>query len=167
MNEQAADAFAAFYEQAYRAVYRYVLLRGGPRDDVDDVVADAFHRAFRAWLAGQGPREVRQMAWILAIARRVLIDRARRRGREVDERGEPGLDLPDARWEQAVRETWLWFEDASQAISSQAREALVLRYAGGLTADEIGSVLGLSGSGVRSLIARALATLRPAMEADR
>ena len=54
----------------------------------------------------------------------------------------------------------------SRPLPPEAREALVLRYAGGLTADEIGAILGLTGSGVRSLIKRALATLRPLLEEE-
>ncbi len=155
----------AFYEATYRPVFRYVLLSGGPRDDVEDVVADTFHHAFRAWLDGRGPHHETHRAWALTIARRVLIDHARRAGHR--SAAEVSEQIPDARWEQGVRETWLWFEAASRALSPAAREAVVLRYAGGLTAEEIGTVLGISGSGVRSLIKRALAVLRREMGADR
>jgi RNA polymerase sigma-70 factor (ECF subfamily) len=164
MSEPPSDSFATFYEASYRPVFRYVLLGGGPRDDVEDVAADAFAQAYRAWLDGRGPRDGSGLAWILTIARRVRIDHARRArhraGVDVDER------VVDPRWEQGVRETWLWFDEVSRVLPPEAREALILRYAGGLTADEIGSILGLTGSGVRSLIRRAMATLRPLLEEE-
>jgi RNA polymerase sigma-70 factor (ECF subfamily) len=155
------DSFAPFYEATYRPVYRYVLLQHGPKDDVEDVVADTFHQAYRAWLAGRGPRDS-AMGWILTIARRVLIDHARRQDRRMATT--LSEHLPDHAWDQGVREVWIWFEQVSRELPPDAREALVLRYAGGLTADQIGTVLGLSGSGVRSLIGRALATVRPMAE---
>ena len=80
MRDPPRDSFAAFYEACYRPVFRYVLLGGGPRDDVEDVVADAFAQAYRAWLDGRGPRDGSGLAWILTIARRVRTDHARRGG---------------------------------------------------------------------------------------
>lgn len=65
-----------------------------------------------------------------------------------------------------ARETWLWFESVTRDLPEHARQALYLRYAGGMSADEIGLALGLSGSGVRSAIGRALAVIRTREQED-
>jgi RNA polymerase sigma factor (sigma-70 family) len=48
----------------------------------------------------------------------------------------------------------------SQALSTQQRDVILLRYQQDMTDDDIGEVLGLSASGVRTLVSRALARLR-------
>jgi len=57
-------------------------------------------------------------------------------------------------------EFWSWFNALSQVLTDRQREALILRYQRELTDADIGQILGLSESGVRSLIARALKTMR-------
>ena len=77
---QAGTAGATFediYRDHYRDVYRYVLLSLRRPDDVEDVVADTFDRAFAAWRSGHGPAG-RPLPWLLLIARRIVVDRWRR-----------------------------------------------------------------------------------------
>lgn len=57
-------------------------------------------------------------------------------------------------------EALAWLDTLAHVLPSRQREALVLRYQGDLTDAEIGLVMGLSESGVRSLVARGIATLR-------
>lgn len=146
--------FATLYESHYRAIFRYVLVSAGP--DADDLVAETFQKAYFAWRrdsrAVENPR-----AWLLTIARRVVIDAARRRARRPvgNLANEPAA--PDV---LEAHETWMWFEAVTRDIPERARQALYLRYAGGLSGDEIGVALGLSASGVRTLIARALEAIR-------
>lgn len=55
---------------------------------------------------------------------------------------------------------WIWFDAVSRVLTPRQREALVLRYSRDLDDSEIGLVMGISESGVRSLVSRALAVLR-------
>jgi RNA polymerase sigma factor (sigma-70 family) len=57
-------------------------------------------------------------------------------------------------------EFWLWFDALAAILTERQREALVLRYQDDLTDAEIGSIMGISESGVRSLVARALTAMR-------
>ncbi len=54
----------------------------------------------------------------------------------------------------------MWFEALAGVLSDRQREVLLLRYQSDLTDADIAMIMGLSQSGVRSLVARALATLR-------
>jgi RNA polymerase sigma-70 factor (ECF subfamily) len=167
-------SFEAVYEAHYRDVFRHLILTTGGRDDVEEVVAETFARAFAAWRAGKGPAG-RPLPWLLVIARRIATDRWRRRrlivwlpfpgsrpvGTDDRDRRQPtdlepgGLDR-DAR----AAEFWLWLDALSRALPARQRDVIFLRYQRDLSDEDIGEVLGLSASGVRTLASRALTGLR-------
>jgi len=161
--------FAEVYETYYRDVYRYVLLIDRRPEDAEDIVQDVFDRAFAAWRDGRGPAG-RPLPWLLVIARRLLVDRWRRRrlitwlplrGRHQLDDVETDTPEPGGADRLAEeREFWLWLEALSNSLPARQRELLFLRYQRDLSDEEIGEVLGLSPSGVRSLAARAIAALR-------
>lgn len=160
MATQRADpAVTSLVERAFdahhRDVYRYVLALTRSAADADEVTAEVFERALRTWPAE--PERVE--AWLLLTARRIATDRWRRARRLVTvlSRVRAG-DRTDAGEGRA--EFWAWFDAVSRVLTDRQREALVLRYQRDLTDADIASILGLSESGVRSLIARALETLR-------
>ena len=154
--------FEALYRERQRDVHRYVLLLTGDPDAADDLVADAFIRAYAAWRSGHGPTGS-PLPWLLRIARNRVTDRWRRRRllrwlplSSLSPADEPGAE--DARASDA--EFWTWFDALARALPVRQREVLILRYQRDLSDAEIGQVMGLSVSGVRSLVARALASLR-------
>jgi RNA polymerase sigma-70 factor (ECF subfamily) len=167
-------SFEAVYNAHHGDVSRHVILTTRGRDDVEEIVAETFARAFAAWRSGQGPAG-RPLPWLLVIARRIATDRWRRR-RLID-----WLPLPDnlrpsrgdwdRRWATqpepggsdraaGVAEFWLWLDALSQALPARQRDVIFLRYQRDLTDEDIGEVLGLSVSGVRTLASRALNGLR-------
>lgn len=156
MFDKRDRAFEALYNEHYAAVYRYVLVSEGP-DDTDDLVAECFQKAFFALRDGdlsvRNPR-----AWLLTIARRTIIDGRRRRSRRpVASLGTQEPAAPDL---FRAHETWIWLEAVTRELPEHARQALYMRYAGGLSAEEIGAALGLTASGVRTAISRALDEIR-------
>jgi RNA polymerase sigma factor (sigma-70 family) len=157
-----ADTVEPTFEGVYRAhhrdVLRYAALMIGDPDDAADITAEAFGRAFDAWRDGRGPHG-RPLPWLLVIARRLILDRWRRR-RLVrwlpilgDGHAAPGDGL-------ARSEFWLWLDRLSAALPERQREVVFLRYRRDLSDEEIGTVMGLTPSGVRSLVARAIRGLR-------
>lgn len=144
-------AFAAHH----RDVYRYVLALTHSAADADEVTAEVFERALRAWSA----EPERVLPWLLLTARRIATDRWRRARRLVGVLPRVrGGERPDAGEERA--EFWSWFDALSRVLTDRQREVLVLRYQRDLTDADIAAILGLSESGVRSLVARALDALR-------
>ena len=163
--ERATDGlestFEALYRQRYRDVYRYALMMLRHEADAEDVTAETFDRAFSAWCGGHGPAG-QPLPWLLVIARRIVIDRQRRRRllswlplgalQPHDEPSDGGAtDRSDF---------WLWFDRFARELPARQREVLILRYQRDLDDEAIGGILGLSTSGVRSLVARACETLR-------
>jgi RNA polymerase sigma-70 factor (ECF subfamily) len=172
--EARASSFEAVYNAHYPDVVRHVIFATRGRDDVEEIVAETFARAFAAWRSGHGPA-ARPLPWLLVIARRIVTDRWRR-GRLIG-----WLPLPDGMrpargdWDgrratspepgsadaaAGVAEFWLWLDALSLALPPRQRDVIFLRYQHDLSDEDIGEVLGLSASGVRTLVSRALNGLR-------
>jgi RNA polymerase sigma-70 factor, ECF subfamily len=150
--------FASLYERHFRDVFRYVLALTRSRDDADDVTAETFERAYRTWTTDRAPGTL-GLPWLLLTARRINTDRWRRLRRRAQV-------VRDTRTTHAAgasserTEFWLWFDSVAEVLTDRQHEVLVLRYQRDLTDADIAKVMGLSESGVRSLIARALQRLR-------
>lgn len=152
-----AIGFERVYADHYRDVYRYVLGLTRSVADAEDITADTFERALRHWSAAPD----RPVPWLLLTARRIATDRWRRAGRFarllLAGRSNASAAAPGPEVDQ---EFSTWFDALARVLTARQREVLVLRYQRDLTEADIGLVMGLSESGVRSLLARALAVLR-------
>lgn len=142
------------YETHFATVYRYVLALTRSREDAEDITAEVFERALRAWT--REPDRVE--AWLLLTARRIATDRWRRTRRLL--RRLPRLHETTVLEPATQVEFWTWFDALSEVLTDHQREVLVLRYHRELTDADIATIMGLSPSGVRSLVARALDALR-------
>jgi len=153
-------AFAAIYDAHRVTVFRYARGMFQTDDDAADVAAITFERALRG-LGGYRPSERGLRPWLFRIARNVAYDELRRRRRHASipdsaaatvaaGSGLPLADLIDLRNEVGL-------------LPALDRDAVLLRYAAGLTTSEIGLVLDRSEAATQKLITRALATLREAL----
>ncbi len=151
-------SFEELFAAHERDVLRYAALMLRDPDEAADVTAECFARAWDAWTDGRGPTG-RALPWLLVIARRLIVDGWRRKGRigwlPLGDRDE--LVAPDRLVES---EFWLWLDRLAETLPARQREVLFLRYRRDLTDAEIGRVMRLSESGVRSLLARAVQALR-------
>jgi RNA polymerase sigma-70 factor, ECF subfamily len=145
------------YRRYYRDVYRYVLGLTRTPDEADDITAEAFERALRAGRSA-ALRE-RPLPWLLLTARRVATDRWRR-ARRLAELVTRIASRPPGDAMERRSEFWIWFDALARVLTDRQREVLLLRYQRDLTDADIASIMGLSESGVRSLVGRALAVLR-------
>ena len=152
-------AFGAVYQRHRDAVFRYLRTRTPSEDDAAELTAVTFERALSA-IDRYRPSGGGIAAWLLRIARNAAIDAARRT---------PAAPLPgDLTTRDAVnpegqaieRERLVALAAAVDRLPALHRDAIALRYAAGLTAREIGEVLGKSEQATQKLISRALATLR-------
>jgi RNA polymerase sigma factor (sigma-70 family) len=155
----AAREFSGLIEAASPRLSGYVRVFERNPADAEDIVSDAIERGYRAWVQGRGP-EGDPTAWLFVIARRLIIDRARRRrllaflplSRDREPRGDDSS--------LAASEVRAWFETLRAALSPRQYEALLLRYQFDLSDLQIGRILGLSSPGVRTLLSRGVETLR-------
>jgi RNA polymerase sigma-70 factor (ECF subfamily) len=136
-------------------VYRYALALTRSHDDAQEIVSDVFERALQRWVTVPEP----PLPWLLVVTRRIATDRWRR-ARRLAAILVSGRRSGVAPGDEQRTEFWAWYDAVSKVLTPRQREVLALRYRHDLTDDQIGEILGLSASGVRSLVARALDALR-------
>jgi RNA polymerase sigma-70 factor (ECF subfamily) len=162
-------AFASLYTLHREQVFRY--LRSRCRSDADalDLTAGTFERALAA-IGRYRPSGAGFTAWLLRIARNAAIDYERRlrvrpgpvRLSDVDVQSEH--DDPEAAAIASDEKRRL--RELVRGLRETQRDAIALRYSAGLTAREIGAVLGKSEEATQELITRALAELKEAYRND-
>lgn len=154
-----AAAFGVLYDRHFTAVYRYAFLRARDRVEAEDVTSETFTRALRS-LHKYEPRAP-FAAWLVRIARNVIIDDARRSTRrEARERLAASPGSVDPEREALARGEAREIRAALERLSALQRDVLVLRFFGDLSTDEICAALGKGASTVRGIQHRALAALR-------
>lgn len=145
-DEQAAAQLVRRHAQA---LARFLAAAGAPESDLDDVVQEAFVRAFRALAQFRGHCQFR--TWLFTIGGNVLKD-ARRRAQRV--RVVPlGEELP-ARdgdpYERAVAgEAERRLEEGLRRLPRLQREVFLLRAQQGLEYEEIAAALGTTPGAAR------------------
>jgi RNA polymerase sigma factor (sigma-70 family) len=159
-----ADSFAALYERTFPRVYAYVASLLRDRTAAEDVTAQAFERAYRkrrSYRARRGSRE----AWLFGIARNAALDELRRRKRRARLEAEPEDTRAVGAYDHA--ELALRREAVRAALATldgRERDLLALKFSGGLSNAEIGSVLGMSESAAGTRLHRTLTKLRKACD---
>ena len=158
------EAFSALYEQSYRSVYRYLFgMHGGPVEDVEDLAAETFIRAWRARRSYIGDPE-RAIGWLLRIARRLVIDAYRRERVRIQPETEATDEIPGfgATPENTLladeRRQTLW--NLLQCLPTEQREMLVLRYLLDWRVRQIGEYLQIPENTVSVTIRRTLVRLQ-------
>lgn len=154
------EAVGRLYDALVGPVYRYVAVRVRRREDAEDLTQLVFER-----IVGALPRYHHNgspfKAWAFRIARNAVIDHQRRL-RPTETLGEvhelsAGIDIESLSLrKEEVRE----LRAALDRLTPDQREALVLRYAAGLTADEAAQVMGRQAGTIRGLTFRAIEALR-------
>jgi RNA polymerase sigma-70 factor (ECF subfamily) len=155
------EALGRLYDALVDPIYRYIAVRLRRREDAEDVTQLVFERIVAAL-----PRYRHNgrpfAAWAFRIARNAVIDHQRRL-RPAEPLGliaEPidrhGLLEEHALHEEEIRE----LRSAIRRLTPDQQEALALRYAAGLSAEEAARVMGRQAGTIRGLTFRAIESLR-------
>jgi RNA polymerase sigma-70 factor, ECF subfamily len=158
------------FEDVYRTyaprIYRFCLTQVRDPGDAEDLAADVFAKAFRAY-GRVRPDPAGTLTWLLRIARNTILDhhrKHRRRGAALL-RLLPRPPAPATEHVVALRAE-LRVALARLADLSERDQVLVgLRVAGELTFAEVGAVLGISEHAATMATHRALDRLRKLTEA--
>jgi RNA polymerase sigma-70 factor (ECF subfamily) len=159
-----------YYRQAYNLAYRLT----GNAADAEDLVQDAFLRAYRFF--DRYDRSMPFMNWFSRILTNLYIDEYRRRGRlktvsldeplqtEEGEEGPATLDLPDpgpSPLEIAMDQEYVdAVHEGLQRLAPEFRTAVILADIQGHSYEEIAEIMGTSIGTVRSRIHRGRKQLR-------
>ena len=163
VSEPAQEAtFASLYRETVADVYAYVATLLGDRSAAEDVVAQAFERAYRKRHTFD-PRRGSARAWVFGIARNAALDELRRRRRTVALVAEPAELAADDDPDLAARRATV--RAALGRLEPRDREIVALKYHGGLTNAELAGLLGMSESNAGTRLHRAMTRLREACDA--
>jgi RNA polymerase sigma factor (sigma-70 family) len=143
-------SFEAAFDELFPRAVRLANRLLGDRAAAEDVAAEALARTYARWpkVSGLPYRD----GWVLKVATNLAIDRLRRRP----------LDLtppPSEVFEDAVH-LRLALNAALLTLAPRQRQAVALRYLGGLSDKEVALALGISLGSVKTHIHRGLTGLR-------
>ncbi len=151
----ARDAYGWLVVRHSRAVRATCLSRIGRTNDLDDLVQEAFLRAYQGLSRLEDPG--RFGAFVHRIAHNVTIDRLRRSGREPEPLAEVDLSVPvePARGGDVREERLERLRTHVGKMPATLREALLLFYFEQKSTAEIGAVLAISEAAVQQRLHRA------------
>lgn len=151
-----AESFAATAEEHLDDVYGYLVYLTRDRSLAEDLAADTFEKALRAWRRFD-PRRGSAKTWLFQIARTTALDWFR--GEERRHRREERAAAPERVEDRLLEGLSPELEVALRSLSAGEREVIALRVLLELDGDEAARVLGISPTAVSTRLSRALQKL--------
>jgi RNA polymerase sigma factor (sigma-70 family) len=144
--------FGEFYEASRHACLRAVTASVADRHLAEELVAEAFARAWTSW--GKVSRHPAPSAWVVRTALNTRVSWWRRRGREVPLAGHDSVprDLNESLDTAVIA--------ALGRLSARQREVITLRVLLDLDTETTAKVLGIATGTVMTHLSRAIAALR-------
>ena len=157
------EDFAEFYRRSKDQCLFTVLVSVGERDTAQDLVAEAFARAWASWRTVS--RHPAPQAWVVRTALNVNISRWRRHRREVPV-AEPGwvADRPADQDSSTVDPRIM---AALLRLPARQRQVVALRLFLDLDTGRTAEMLGVAPGTVQAHLGRAMATLRADLMPER
>jgi RNA polymerase sigma-70 factor (ECF subfamily) len=172
------DAFRVLVERHSHSIFRLAYRLTGNQHDAEEVVQEAFLRAFQK--LGQFAARANFGTWVYRIAANYSIDLMRRKRKEdarretpmISTQDNPEIDpidlLPDAapspeRLTQSL-ELRSQIEQALAALSHAERTAFVMRHWEGCGIEEIAAVLNSNSGAAKNTVFRAVQKLRQMLQ---
>lgn len=160
MAENKEALIHSWYEQYRAKLLRYFLAHISDRQDAEDLVQTVFLKCWRN-LDNYDPEKCPEQAWLFVVAGNCLKDyyKGRKPVTSLEEEAEdhPG-DLADDSQQKAVElmEKRELLQGALATLPKRSRDAVVLRYFGDYTTQQIADALGVSYANARVILTRAL-----------
>jgi RNA polymerase sigma-70 factor (ECF subfamily) len=150
--------FADFYRRSKDECLLTVLVSVGDRDTAQDLVAEAFARAWASWhTVSEHPAPT---AWVVRTALNVNISRWRRRRREISVPDPSVVADPPAADDAADGTVNPTIMTALLRLPARQRQVVALRFILDLDTGRTADVLGIAPGTVQAHLARAMAALR-------
>jgi RNA polymerase sigma-70 factor (ECF subfamily) len=161
------SAYAALYQEYSTPLYRFVYSRVNDKVDADDIVQDAFIRAFGAIdrFADQGKG---MLPYLMTIARNLVINHAKKK--KADTPGNDILELAEA-GDRAdsfalAGDDRALLAGALSVLSEIEKEVITLRFYAERSYGEIAEILDKREDAIRQHVARALRKMRSHLGED-
>ena len=155
------EALGAIYDRLAGRVYRFALFRVGSPADAEDLMQRTFLKMIEA-LPRYQQRGLPFEAWFFRLARNSAIDhlRARRMHQPLETLADVDSPEPSPEASAELAAEFRRLEEAMRGLTPIQQEVIGYRFMAGLSAREIGQVIGKREGSVRALQFRALEALR-------
>lgn len=156
------QSFEVLYRESYDRVYSYVYLRMGGGPDVEDVVAEAYMKAARAF-DRYDPHRAKFSTWVIRIALNVIVDYWRRAHTTValDDVSEAAFAVADET--DAITDREL-VGQLLGALTTEEADMVLMKYRDGKRNVDIARELGMNPSTVASKLFNAIHKMRDMSE---
>lgn len=154
------ELFAREYPDVFDFLYRFIASRLFDRDEVDDVVSEAFTKAY-AQLERFDPERGVLRQWLTGIAKYELLTHWRKKKPLVNLEAEERI--PDPTTGVAFTDSLdqeLFAEKIYATLSKESKALVALRYVDGMTYEELAEIMGKEPSAVRQFFSRLHRSLR-------
>jgi RNA polymerase sigma-70 factor (ECF subfamily) len=138
-----AKIFSQIYERYLLTVFRYIYgMTGGPRQEVEDLTAETFFRAWNKRSQFQGSDQA-ALGWLLAIARNLVFDTYRRKKLHPEIGFEENwsdlfyANQPNPEMQIIEQEQFQTLWQLLKLLQTEQREIILLRYVFGWQVKEI------------------------------
>ena len=159
--DDAGRAFLDLYDTALPQVYGYLIARCGEPAVAEDLTSETFLAAVAALNKGSADLNA---AWLIGIARHMLLDHWRRVGREDRRLAAVGVGTAESNDPWDAHLDVLRTRALLDALGPHHRAALTLRYLDGLSVPEVARHLDRSVDATEALLVRARRALRALYE---
>ena len=165
LSEAGSPDFDLLYEKYVERIYNYCLRRVGQTQEAEDLASQVFTRAWANLSTYRGGSEA---AWLFKIAHNTVANHLRARKPQVSLEvlvTTGGADFPAGSDEEMLdrlirQENRAELAALIETLNPAQRELLALSVAGGLTAREVGEVLGKSEAAIWMAFHRIIQRLR-------
>src|ERR1043165_10295734 len=165
-----ADAFRLLVDRHGRVLHRVAFRITGSADDAEDVVQEAFIRAYRQLASYDGRAAV--STWLHRITVNCALDLLRSRQRRPEDSGKENTLMSHSNDEHSMPQERLAHAadirdpgaGAMESLRAHGRAAFVLRHFEGMSIDEIGRALGTIVNATKHTVFRAVQKLRQELE---
>lgn len=156
------EAFSEIYEAYFRPLYRYVYLRIGNKAESDDLVQDVFIKTLNS-NEETTSHNSSPIINFYNVARKSVLDWKRKRRRNIlsDDSMENYSDAHTGKTnENLKREEFDNLHKAIKELSDEQQDAVIFKFIGDLSNEDIGSLLGISARSALRLETQGLILIR-------
>jgi RNA polymerase sigma-70 factor (ECF subfamily) len=167
LAQENVTRFETLFEHYFDRVFHYVFSRTNNRQVAEDLTSQTFLKILEALPRYKNRRPL--AAWVFTIARNTLISHYRFTFRHptqsLEEAGVIASNpIPLLGGNSKDVDRYIDLENAINQLSVKDRELLHLKYAAGLSIEEIGDLLGKSPEAIKMAVHRLLRKLEDGME---
>ena len=157
------SALSTLVKKSYPFVFRYFYYRSVTREDAEDLTSEVFVRVVNSIKGQKGYFP----AWLISIARNLLTDYYRKRGRSretsLEEIKEPSSDSDENEKDTLHPDD---IRKMLDMITEEQKEVIILRFIEGNTNEEVAKVMNKSVGAIKALQFRALSALRDILKKE-